>query len=190
MKTCDLDVRASLNNQLFNEVTNERDTLIINELVLCQGEARADLAVVNGILHGYEIKSDRDTLDRLPKQIEVYNKVFDEITIVTGENHLKHVTRLVPKWWGISIATKSNENNVKIDHVRISEPNIDVDAFSLAQFLWRDEIIKLLLNVCDKEVKKLPKFKLWPYVAEKIELVYLKDYVRQCIKSRSNYKSV
>jgi len=61
------------------------------------GDARIDLAVVNGKLHGYEIKSDADTLKRLPAQAEVYSAVFDLVTIVVGEHHLDTVRAIVPE---------------------------------------------------------------------------------------------
>ena len=70
------------------DAQNDPQTLIVEELGIRQGAARVDVAVVNGSLHGYEIKSARDTLERLPKQSELYSSVFDTITLVTAENHL------------------------------------------------------------------------------------------------------
>jgi len=64
--------------------------------------------VVNGKLHGYEIKSDADTLKRLPAQAEVYSAVFDLVTIVVGEHHLDTVRAIVPEWWGIVKAASGN----------------------------------------------------------------------------------
>ena len=51
-------------------------TLFVNELGLNHGRFRADIAVMNGKLVGYEIKTDQDTLVRLPAQIDGYNEVF------------------------------------------------------------------------------------------------------------------
>ena len=44
------------------------DTLFIEELGLCQGQARIDSAAVTSVLHGYELKSNRDRLTRLASQ--------------------------------------------------------------------------------------------------------------------------
>jgi len=61
----DIDVRRKLRVEVERSHECEFDTLIVEELGLCQGIARVDLAVVNGSVHRYEIKSESDTLTRL-----------------------------------------------------------------------------------------------------------------------------
>ena len=48
---------------------SEPNTVFLEELGLCQGDARVDYAVINGAMNGYEIKSDRDKLVRLPHRL-------------------------------------------------------------------------------------------------------------------------
>lgn len=48
------------------------ERLVVEELGLFHGASRVDLAVVGRSLHGYEIKSDRDSLDRLEQQAADY----------------------------------------------------------------------------------------------------------------------
>ena len=64
----DSDIRKSLYNNILKKHEDASDTIVLNELGLLQGACRVDIAVVNGSLHGYEIKSEADTLDRLPYQ--------------------------------------------------------------------------------------------------------------------------
>src|SRR5688572_30584359 len=98
----DRDIRTSLHQQLERAHRHYADeTLFIDELGLCQGNARIDLAVVNGSLSGYEIKSECDTLQRLPHQIEVYSRALDYITIVASETHIDKIIVLIPEWWGV-----------------------------------------------------------------------------------------
>ena len=80
---------------------------IIEELDLCQGVARIDIAIVNGSSWGIEIKGETDNLKRLPNQIQVYNKVFDYIEIACTRNHLKAVRNMIPKHWGILVVTQT-----------------------------------------------------------------------------------
>ena len=80
----DLDIRPALYTMLRQSHAGEAQTVFIQELGICQGLARIDIAVVNKVLHGYEIKSDRDSLRRLPSQVEMYSKVVDKATIVVG----------------------------------------------------------------------------------------------------------
>src|SRR5580698_6348671 len=97
----DQDIRIALRYKLAAIHANESDTAIIDELSLCQGNARVDMAVVNGSFSGYEIKSDRDTLTRLPNQLAAYELCFDTMTIVVGKRHLAKCRATLPDWWGI-----------------------------------------------------------------------------------------
>src|SRR5689334_921725 len=74
---------------------------IFDELGVQHGANRVDYAIVNGIMCGYEIKSDRDTLDRLPEQVKEFSEVFDELTLVVGKRHLYKAIHHIPEWWGV-----------------------------------------------------------------------------------------
>src|SRR5258708_29715408 len=86
----DLDVRRALLAQLRQE-HDQRDSLIVEELGLLEGRLRIDVALVNGVFAGYEIKSEVDTLERLASQQAAYSAVFDLVTIVAGPRHLARV---------------------------------------------------------------------------------------------------
>jgi hypothetical protein len=49
---------------------------VVDELELVRGEVRIDVAVIGDIMHGYEIKSAKDNLLRLPNQQLHYGKVL------------------------------------------------------------------------------------------------------------------
>jgi hypothetical protein len=55
------------------------------------GDCKADLAILNGTAAVYEIKSERDSLSRLERQIEAYKKVFARIYVIAGENHVEAI---------------------------------------------------------------------------------------------------
>lgn len=65
------------------------------------GECKADLVLLNGSSVAYEIKSERDRLDRLPLQVETYRKVFEYVYVVAGANHIQKVLESVPKDVGV-----------------------------------------------------------------------------------------
>lgn len=185
MKTRDLQIRNTLRGKLKEEYVNDPDTIILDELNVCHGEARIDIAIINGAMHGYEIKSDHDTLKRLHKQIEVYNRIFDTVTIVTGITHYKDVLEVVPPWWGVKVAKITGSGETEINDIRNPKLNECIDPFSLAQFLWRSELLELLeIYGIGREVRKMPKFKIWAFVAENIPLSDLKKYVRDCFRKR------
>jgi hypothetical protein len=102
MAIYDKDMRKMLISQLAEIPDfNNDDTYLINELDICGGFTRADIAIVNGQLHGYEIKSPQDNLERLPRQVPSYDEVFDTMTLITCKEHLKQAREIIPKWWGI-----------------------------------------------------------------------------------------
>ncbi len=84
----DRDVRMALHHKVLMDHHEDSNTLVLDELGLRHGICRVDIAVVNSYLHGYEIKSDADTLERLPSQISVYSAVLDRVTLVVGKTHI------------------------------------------------------------------------------------------------------
>ncbi len=101
----DRDIRKQLHGWLLERHQDDQDTNILHELPIPRPSARVDVAVVNGQLYGYEIKSDVDTLARLPQQVASFNSVFNQISIVVTRKHLHAVRKLVPAWWGILLFT-------------------------------------------------------------------------------------
>jgi len=97
-------LRSAVKRKILARYENDPNTRILDELGLRHGAARIDIAVVNGIVHGYELKSDADNLKRLPRQIQIYDSVLDKVTLVVGSRHAKEAERMVPPWWGIKVA--------------------------------------------------------------------------------------
>lgn len=181
----DANIREELHTFVEDRFSYDQSTKIVDELQVCYGEARVDMAVINGYLHGYEIKSDRDTLERLPNQIEQYNKVFDYITLVCGEKYVNQSLELIPSWWGLYVAKSINESNVCITVLREPELNNQIDAFSLTQFLWKDQLIEILLNQGEpKQIKRFPKYKLWELASNKCSISDLQEQVKIFLKTK------
>jgi hypothetical protein len=70
------------------------DARIVHELVLEQGGVRIDIAAIRpGFLAALEIKSERDTLKRLPEQIKAALKVCDLFGVCIAAKHEPEVGR-------------------------------------------------------------------------------------------------
>ena len=138
----DADMRIILLNEL-KKVNEQHDYRIIEEMAVCDGEARVDVAVANGRLCGYEIKSDADTLDRLAIQKKCYDKTFDKVSIVVGEKFKDKIEEHVPEYWGIYVVSESSRG-CKIRRMRPARLNRNIEVDSLLELLWRDEIVILL----------------------------------------------
>lgn len=81
----DPQIRAALHKQKLKHLHARPDTLIVDELGLVHADVRVDVAVINGHLHGFEIKSAIDTLSRLPRQIKLYEECLEKLTIVCDQ---------------------------------------------------------------------------------------------------------
>jgi hypothetical protein len=184
----DIDVRRKLRIEVERSHRCELDTLIVEELGLCQGIARVDLAVVNGSVHGYEIKSERDTLARLPGQIDVYDQTLDFVTIVSAPNHSQKIRTLVPRWWGIWAAI-GDGCDLRLEKVRDSSRNSGVDPYALAQLLWRDEALEALRErELAARVSSKPREELWRRLASELTVAELGEVVRNCLKRRGDWR--
>ena len=159
-------IRSHLHRYIDSRHNNQVGTVVIDELGLCQGNARIDLAVVNGQLHGYEIKSDRDSLRRLSTQAALYGMVFDRVTLVCSERHSTKALEIVPDWWGILCIRNANRAPT-FKSIRRSRKNPQRNARALAEFLWLEEAIALLAQHDSlRGMRGKPRERLWDRLCE------------------------
>ncbi len=188
--TNDKLIRTALKHNLEIKHKGESHTKIVEELGLRHGAARVDIAVVNGSLHGYELKSDLDTLNRLPEQMKIYNSVLDKITLVVGKLHLHSAMKVIPDWWGVSIAKilKSN-GKIVFCKIRKSEENPLKDSVAIAKLLWREEALDILeqLNHADGVRSKRRQI-IYERLAEVLDQKTLRKKVRDCLFFRTNWR--
>lgn len=183
----DIDVRLALRKAVTKEFRKDAGTLILEELGILNGECRIDLAVVNGKLHGYEIKSDMDTLDRLPVQASAYNEVFDRIHLVVGERHWKKALDLVAPSWGIYVATQTKGRTI-LREDRPAQDNPNVVARSLARLLWRSELVTILEELGVKSVRSKRASDLHSLLINTVAVDCLRRLVRETLKSRPDWR--
>jgi hypothetical protein len=65
------------------------------------GDCKADIAILNGTATVYEVKSERDSLARLERQIRAYSTVFARIFVIAAESHVDAVIASVPDNVGV-----------------------------------------------------------------------------------------
>jgi hypothetical protein len=184
----DRDIRAALDRELQRAHASDPETLVIDELGICQGEARIDLAVINGAIAGFEIKSDRDTLARLPRQAELYGRVFDYVTLVVGGRYRDKVEAVAPPWWGITLATPTT-TDVSLQELRPASRNHDVDPCAVVQLLWRDEALEILEeHDLAAGVRSKPRRDLWRRLVDKLPHEVLADAVRSRLRAREDWR--
>lgn len=182
----DPDIRAELVDQLRAGHPDPVQNRIWPEMAVGLGASRVDVGLVNGMLTGYEIKSAADNLGRLPSQVEHYGRCLDRAVIVTSESRAETIADHVPAWWGITIASAGG-GRVVLTESRQPVDNPGLDAFYVAQLLWRDEAYAVLEAMGLHEgLKRATRWVLWDRLAE-LDLDELRDAVRAQLKARSAY---
>jgi len=181
----DADIRPALRAHLLAKHAHEGDTAIIEELGMCRGQVRVDLAVVNGVLHGYEIKSDRDSLRRLDGQVDLYSKVLDRATLVVGDRHLGEALDMIPAWWGV-VRVRSTSRGPRFKAVRRERKNPGKDPRALVELLWLDDAIALLARRdAARGIRGKPRHLVWDRVCERFDADEIAAAVRAHLKARA-----
>ena len=181
----DAEIRPALRLRLLDKHSDEAGTIIIEELGICRGHVRVDVAVVNGALHGYEIKSDRDSLRRLDIQVDFYGKVLDRATLVVGERHLPDALALLPAWWGV-LRIRPTATEPRFKTVRLGRKNPRKDPRSLVELLWLDDALALLEGrQVARGVRGRPRRLVWDRVCEHFSVDEIAAAVRAHLKARA-----
>lgn len=183
----DSDIRVPFIQKL-NIQNKGHDYRIIPEMAVCDGLSRVDIAVANGKLCGYEIKSDADTLDRLESQKKYYNMTFDKVYIVVGKRYEDVIQEHVPDWWGIYIAYSDRNNHVHIKERKRGRQNKNICAESLLELLWKNELEALLKNYGHKGLSGKNRRILRAMASDSISLRDIKDYTREALKKRKEWR--
>lgn len=186
----DKDVRQAVKDKILKAHINDPSTLVIDELGLDHGRNRVDIAVINGELHGYELKSDSDNLLRLPQQSMTYSSIMDKVTLVVGEKHAQEAINIIPDWWGIKIATMNHRGSVNIVTYRRNKKNKDIDPFELSKLIWKEEALALLaIKVkVDWRIRKLTRKDIYKLIVDTFSLDEIRDNTRAILKSRINWR--
>jgi hypothetical protein len=189
MATCEAEVREAVLRQVAGAYRKDRNTIVVAELGLCRGSARIDLAVVDGSLDGYEIKSERDTLRRLPAQVRTYGRVLDRVTIVCGRRHVDSVAALVPPWWGITKAMGTSAA-VELQRLRAPAANPSVDPSAVVQLLWRDELLAEAYELHGpRGLSRRTRYQLGELLVRELPVEALGRRVRDRLRARRGWRA-
>lgn len=97
---------------------------------------KVDVAIFNGTATAYEIKSERDRLDRLENQISSYRKVFSKVYVATGENHINEVIKRTGDDIGILLLSERftiSTVREAIDRPELVRPEVIFDSLKIGE---------------------------------------------------------
>lgn len=182
-------IRAGVHSKLLKRHHANPHTLVVEELGLEHGKSRVDVAVINGLIHGYEIKSDADDLSRLPHQIEIFSRVLDKLTIVTGDRLVSRCELALPPWCGIVRCNVGPRGGTNFQTIRPARQNVGVEQLSVLMLLWRNEAIDALRNRgYPPSLLRRSREVLYSELAEQLSCHEVRRLVTQTIKARTFWR--
>lgn len=175
----DADIREFLKKEFT-------DCLFVDEVVL--GKARVDLLDLSEELHGYEIKSDHDSYERLANQRRQYNRYLSKITAVVGYSKIHEIKLHIPDFWGIITVYRSPTGKPVYEVIREAYPNPYFDKAYAVGVLWRKELLEIL---CERHkvsktgrYSKLRRWKLASNLQKELSPKQTVEVIRSCYLKR------
>ncbi len=99
--------KAALTHKILLGTHSLQTASMLNEFRV--GECKADLAILNGTSTVYEVKSERDSLSRLERQLAAYASVFAQVYVIAAEDHVEAVKGSVSRDVGIMLLTRRHQ---------------------------------------------------------------------------------
>lgn len=136
-------LRDFIKSEVPRLIRRRSRALLVEEMDVCLGRARVDLAVIADKLIGIEIKGPKDDVTRLPRQVSAYSKCFDRVVLVIHRSLVDKARPLIPTWWGLVVGMEIDGAFV-YEFERRPRLNPDRDIDAVLALLWREEIDALM----------------------------------------------
>lgn len=177
------DIKAALIDKLFDRGMLD-DAVLINEMVVANWNRRADLAVANGRLYAFEIKSDLDTLSRLEGQVSAYLGRFDKVIVVTTAKFSSTIASSVPEHVEIwEVSRNHREQAIGFRVIRRGLTREITCRDMLSGFLLKRELVSFLksegVNILGNSTRQDIMTHLRDQPVQK-----LRQHVLACLKNR------
>lgn len=187
--TKDADIRSALHAKRLRRAKSHPETLVIDELGLAHAQSRIDVAVINGCIHGYEIKSAKDNLDRFATQIDIYRQTLQKLTLVVAPKHVAGVMGHAPEWCGVITAEQGPRGGINFQVLRNAAANPEINPVMMAHLLWRDEVIELLdrAGYAPKDLRR-PRKQLYEMLCEAMTLREITASIRSFMAQRQTWR--
>jgi hypothetical protein len=91
--------RAAITEKVLLGIHSLRTASMLTEFRVA--DRKADLVILNGTATVYEIKSERDTLARLSRQLDAYSRVFPCLVVIAAEQHVRNIAEQTPTTVGV-----------------------------------------------------------------------------------------
>lgn len=105
------------------------------------GASRADVLIVNGSAHVFEIKTRYDDFSRLSSQLDSYYRTFTRVTVFTDDVHAAEAAATTPSHVGVSVLSPRYSIST---HRSAAERTEDLSVDEIFRVLREDEYLGIL----------------------------------------------
>ncbi|WP_439291317.1 sce7726 family protein [Lonepinella koalarum] len=166
-------------NKLFLDIIRNhrlKETVVFNEFKIAS--SKADLVMLNGSIRIFEIKTELDDLSKLSKQIEDYQKVATEVTIVTNESNIDKLEQYTNRGVGIIVLDQKH----KLKEINKANYNANFLSFdTLFRVLRKKEYLDLVLNNFGY-IPNVPNMLTFKVCYELLSKLTIEDFQKQVLE--------
>ncbi|MFY0661428.1 MAG: sce7726 family protein [Shimia sp.] len=176
--------RAAIVNNILLGTHSLNSASMLTEFRI--GKSKADLVILNGTGTAYEIKSERDNISRLAKQVSDYRKVFASTYVIAGSNHVESVSDVVPNSTGILHLSRWN----KISTIRRAKETFEeIDNLQVLDSLRSKEAVQILA-LLDRKIPSVPNTQLRSALSEEFSVLDKALLHRTMVKALKHSRSL
>lgn len=160
----EVEIKAMILERLLREGKITEESLVFNEMSLSGKARRLDLAyITKGEMVAIEVKSEKDTLSRLPGQLSEYLKYFDRIIVVAAPKFIQEIISLtdsaVEVWEVSELELKVIRKGRKVKSIR-KESYLNLMTKREVSILARMARIETDLPMYDLKIELLKKIRI------------------------------
>jgi hypothetical protein len=146
--------------------------------------SRVDFCKINGDTVSYEIKSSIDNLNKLAKQINDYEKVFEYNYIVVDEMHHQSAQKLIPDQYGVYVFTKNKliENRRALLNQNL-DPIIQLSLFTKRELLQSFKTLSTHTEIIKEQYSSSE-------INERFKIMLKKRYLKKWNFLKTNFSRI
>ncbi len=170
-------------NKLLFKRHDYRKTSALTEVPIAN--SKADFVMINGKGVVYEIKTELDNLERLDTQINDYFKAFTRVVIVTYEENIEKVEKIVNENVGLMVLTQRRALLMKREPI---EDFSKLDYVTMFKILRKKEFENILIKYGNTlpEVTQFEYYERCLELLQSIDLNQLQKEMLLQLKTRTN----
>ncbi len=177
-------MKAAVVDRLLAGSHVNEDAVLISEMTVANWSRRADVVLANGKLWAFEIKSEADSLSRLPGQIETFRNYFEKFTVVAAERFESAILAMVPD--GVGVWIVDGEGNLK---QKVAARQVTLSKEAYTSLMTGSELRRLLSANGLRPAKDAPRAAL-DLLARQLPASDLASAARDAVKRRHRVRHV